>query len=104
MDFFFEARANGRNINGMAASGDTPDRPAMRWVRATYRVLHGWWERERLRRELSTMRAPDFGDLTVPPSLVIEELRRWPWQKQNSQWERSQRGGAAAMPRMARTG
>jgi len=59
---------------------------AMRWVRATYRVLSGWWERERQRRELSMMRARDFGDLAVPPSLVIEELRRWPWQKPNSQW------------------
>jgi uncharacterized protein YjiS (DUF1127 family) len=59
---------------------------AMRWARTTYRVLHGWWERERQRRELSMMRARDFGDLAVPPSLVIEELRRWPWQKPNSQW------------------
>jgi uncharacterized protein YjiS (DUF1127 family) len=58
----------------------------MRSVRATYRVLHGWWEREGQRRELSAMRARDFGDLAVPPSLVIEELRRWPWQKPNSQW------------------
>ena len=66
-----------------------PARPldrAMRWVSVIYRVLHRWWERERQRRELSMMRARDFGDLAVPPSLVVEELRRWPWQKPNSQW------------------
>ena len=78
-----------RNISGMARPLGQATRPigrAMRWARTTYRVLHGWWERERQRRELSMMRARDFGDLAVPPSLVIEELRRWPWQKPNSQW------------------
>jgi uncharacterized protein YjiS (DUF1127 family) len=73
----------------------------MRWVKAIYRVLHGWWEPERQRRELSMMRARDFGDLAVPPSLVTDELRRWPWHRTRN-GERSQRGGAAAMPSMAR--
>jgi hypothetical protein len=63
-----------------------PTGRTMRWVKAIYRVLHGSWEPERQRRELSMMRARDFGDLAVPPSLVTEELRRWPWQKPNSQW------------------
>ena len=62
--------------------------------RASYQVylagLGGWlrttWQRERERRELAAMRSRDFGDLAVPPSLVIDELRRWPWQKSSPLW------------------
>jgi uncharacterized protein YjiS (DUF1127 family) len=86
MDFFLKLVPMVRTSTEWRRQATRPMGRAMQWVRATYRVLHGWWERERQRRELSTMRARDFGDLTVPPSLVIEELRRWPWQKQNSQW------------------
>ena len=45
-----------------------------------------WRKRERLRRELSQMSPRDFGDLTMPPSLVRDEVRRWPWQPQSQQW------------------
>jgi hypothetical protein len=52
--------------------------------------LVGWlrtcWRQERQRRELAAMRGRDFGDLTVPPSLVTDELRRWPWQVSSPQW------------------
>lgn len=32
------------------------------------------------------MSARDFRDLKVPPGLVAEELRRWPWQGPSPQW------------------
>ena len=49
-------------------------------------MLGAWWRRERERRELAAMNPRDFGDLTVPPSLVSDELRRWPWQRPSPQW------------------
>jgi uncharacterized protein YjiS (DUF1127 family) len=48
--------------------------------------LRAWWRRERERRELAAMGVRDFGDLTVPPGLVREEARLWPWQKSSPQW------------------
>ncbi len=51
----------------------------VRWLRSA-------WQRERERRELTKVRGPDFGDLPVPPSLVLDELRRWPWQKSSPLW------------------
>jgi uncharacterized protein YjiS (DUF1127 family) len=45
-----------------------------------------WRERERHRRELATMRACDFGDLAVPPGLIEDEKRRWPWQAWSAAW------------------
>ena len=58
--------------------------------------LGGWlrttWQRERERRELAAMRSRDFGDLAVPPGLIIEELRRWPWQKSSPLWGQALHG------------
>jgi uncharacterized protein YjiS (DUF1127 family) len=51
------------------------------------RVFRGWRERERQRRELAQMSALDFGDITVPPCLQRDEVRRWPWQRPSAQWE-----------------
>jgi uncharacterized protein YjiS (DUF1127 family) len=48
--------------------------------------LRRWRERDRQRRELSLLNARDFADLAVPPSLVADELRRWPWQGPSPQW------------------
>jgi uncharacterized protein YjiS (DUF1127 family) len=55
-------------------------------VAAIMRALRHWRVRERQRRELSQMKQRDFGDLVVPQSLAVEELRRWPWQKSSPQW------------------
>ena len=43
-------------------------------------LLVRWRERERHRRELTTMSVRDFGDIAVPPGLIREEQARWPWQ------------------------
>jgi hypothetical protein len=32
------------------------------------------------------MSARDFHNLKVPPGLVADELRRWPWQELSRQW------------------
>jgi uncharacterized protein YjiS (DUF1127 family) len=53
---------------------------------AFIRLLCQWRKRQKLRRELSLMSPRDFGDLAVPPSLVRDELRRWPWQDQSREW------------------
>jgi uncharacterized protein YjiS (DUF1127 family) len=45
------------------------------------RIFRAWREHERQRSELSKMCPRDFGDLSVPPGLVRDELRRWPWQE-----------------------
>jgi uncharacterized protein YjiS (DUF1127 family) len=58
-------------------------RPAFATVIGLLRV---WRQRQRERRELSLMSGQDFGDLAIPPSLVTEEVRRWPWQKSSPQW------------------
>ena len=52
-----------------------------------------WRERERDRRELAMMSHRDFGDLVVPPGLVREETRQWPWRGWNQGWD------AIAVPR-----
>src|SRR6516164_2563066 len=55
------------------------------WV-AVASLLRAWWRRELQRRELSMLSQRDFGDLTVPQSLVNDEIRRWPWEKSSQQW------------------
>jgi len=50
------------------------------------RLPQTWRERNRLRRELSTMSPHDFGDLPVPPGMIFDECRRWPWQNESQQW------------------
>ena len=55
-------------------------------VAAALRQIARWRERERERRELAMMSIRDFGDLAVPPGLVREELRRWPWQAWGQGW------------------
>ena len=57
------------------------------WGRAGLQALRLWRQRNRYRNELATMGKRDFGDLAVPPSLVRDEFRRWPWQKSSPQWE-----------------
>jgi uncharacterized protein YjiS (DUF1127 family) len=49
-------------------------------------TLRTWRRRVRERRELSQMCAHDFGDLAVPPGLIRDETRRWPWQKASPRW------------------
>ena len=63
---------------------------------AFFTILNAWYRRERERRYLSAMRRRDFGDLAVPPGLILDEVRRWPWQEASPQWD-----GVAA-PRSAR--
>jgi hypothetical protein len=53
---------------------------------AVRRWLARWSERERLRRELAGMRSRDFGDLAVPPGLIEDEKRRWPWHGWSPEW------------------
>jgi len=65
------------------------------WLRAT-------WQRERGRCELAAMRNRDFGDLAIPPSLVIDELRRWPWQKSSPLWGQVLRGRCGEGPEFQR--
>jgi uncharacterized protein YjiS (DUF1127 family) len=48
--------------------------------------LRQWRQRSRERRELSQLTPRDFGDLALPPSLLANELGRWPWQRWNAQW------------------
>src|SRR5579863_8716863 len=50
------------------------------------RLPRTWRERNRLRRELSTMSPHDFGDLPIPPGMIFDECRRWPWQNVSPQW------------------
>lgn len=52
-----------------------------------------WRERERERQELASMSPLNFGDVTVSPGLVREELRRWPWQGWSSEWLAMSRHG-----------
>lgn len=56
------------------------------FITAALGRLRSWREREGFRRQLASMSARDFRDLKVPPSLVADELRRWPWQKPTPQW------------------
>jgi uncharacterized protein YjiS (DUF1127 family) len=69
--------AIGRLIPGSGANG---------LVAKLAGVLSGWRRRERERRELAAMNVRDFGDVGVPPSLIGDETRRWPWQKSSPQW------------------
>jgi anti-sigma factor ChrR (cupin superfamily) len=64
------------------------------------RWLHDRVQAERQRRELTQMGGRDFGDLTIPSSLIRDELRRWPWQKSSPQWDEvtvTRRGRRAAI-------
>lgn len=66
---------------------NTPNRPGWRKISGgIFRLIGRWREHERLRRDLSSMRAGDFGDLSVPPGLIAEEVRKWAWQKDNPLW------------------
>lgn len=68
---------------------------------AVVQLWRTWRERELQRRELSTMSPRDFGDLAVPPSLLKEELRRWPWQKPSQQWSQIKANRGAQKDAMA---
>ncbi|HZT90007.1 MAG TPA: hypothetical protein VFA12_18695 [Stellaceae bacterium] len=54
---------------------------------ALFKWLRRLRERNRLRGELTSMRTRDFGDLKVPPGLIVSEVRRWPWQPPAPQWQ-----------------
>jgi hypothetical protein len=71
-------------LSGSALSHKT--RSLGNWISAALGLLRAWWERVGFRRELSLMSARDFGDRKVPPSLVADELRRWPWKEPSPQW------------------
>ena len=85
-------------LHGALANGDDPamrcHSPGNRSVSASVtramlslaRLPRTWRERNRLRRELSTMSPGDFGDLQIPPGMIFEECRRWPWQNVSPQW------------------
>jgi hypothetical protein len=55
-------------------------------IAAALALLRSWREHGDARRELSTLSARDFRALKVPPGLVSDELRRWPWQGPSPQW------------------
>jgi uncharacterized protein YjiS (DUF1127 family) len=77
----------------VSANAATP--PVGRGIlRGVFRLIASWRERERLRRDLSVMRPGDFGDLAVPPSLVVDEIRKWPWQKVSPQWGENRPAGS----------
>lgn len=59
------------------------------------RMPPGWRERARQRRALAVLRTRDFGDLSVPGSLLADELRRCPWQRFSAQWGEIHPAGAA---------
>jgi uncharacterized protein YjiS (DUF1127 family) len=80
-------------------------------LRDILRLVRRWRERERLRLELSLMRPRDFGDLAVPPGLVVDEVRKWPWQQSGPNWgeirsadSRGASGEARAEQESARAG
>jgi uncharacterized protein YjiS (DUF1127 family) len=73
------ARPRRQRESARAASGGGRFAALVGWLRELRR-------RERERRELAAMDASDFGDLAVPPSLLVDEVRRWPWQKSTPQW------------------
>jgi uncharacterized protein YjiS (DUF1127 family) len=82
-----------------------PARPGARSRKGLLRTFLGWprlWaERDRQPRELALMSAHDFGDIAVPPSLLRDEARRWPWQRPSAQWAELRTplgGGPAAQP------
>jgi uncharacterized protein YjiS (DUF1127 family) len=68
-----------------ATAAKTPSHLFKAWA-AFVGLLCQWRKQQRLRRELSLMSPRDFGDLAVPPSLVRDELRRWPWQPRSAEW------------------
>jgi hypothetical protein len=69
-------------------NGAWAEQPVERGIlRDILRLVGRWRERERLRLDLSLMRPGDFGDLAVPPSLVVDEIRKWPWQKWSPNWD-----------------
>lgn len=86
------ARGGGNHIRGTARAPPLPRQDSRGRlgssgpVAAGLRPIVKWRERERERRELATMASRDFGDLAVPPGLIREELRRWPWQARSQVW------------------
>jgi uncharacterized protein YjiS (DUF1127 family) len=60
--------------------------PGYRYLAFVRRWRDLWGERIRLRRDLAMMSARDFGDLAIPPGLLRDELRRWPWQACSPEW------------------
>ena len=42
--------------------------------------------RQQQRHELAQMSRRDFGDIFVPPGLIDDEARRWPWQSASEGW------------------
>lgn len=58
-------------------------------------LVRRWRERERMRQELASMSPRDFGDITVSPGLVREELRRRIWQGWSREWLAMSRPGFA---------
>lgn len=54
--------------------------------KSSFEAFSRWRERARLRREIAGMTLRDFGDIPVSPSVLREELRRWPWQDLCTAW------------------
>ena len=71
---------------GVSSKTEGKEEHARRPVARLLHLLSRWRERERLRRELATMAARDFGDVAVPTGLIREELARWPWQTMSPRW------------------
>lgn len=63
-----------------------PTQAVWRFLIELRRVVRGWRDRTRQRRELARLRSRDFGDLPVPDNLLVEESRKWPWQRFSPQW------------------
>ena len=61
-------------------TGQKPNRGLAQTIIGAVRAL---WEREPEQRELTAMRAGDLHGPNAPSGPVAEELRRWPWQRQN---------------------
>jgi len=63
-----------------------PTQAVRRFLIELRRLLRGWRDRTRQRRELARLHSRDFGALPVPDNLLAEESRKWPWQRFSPQW------------------
>jgi uncharacterized protein YjiS (DUF1127 family) len=78
-------RALGR-IGSDTLASTQPVATLRRMVARAMTLFRCWREREQMRREVASMSGRDFGDLPVPPGLIADECRRWPWRRSISQW------------------
>jgi len=83
----FETRNRSLDIETCTRTATSPlSRVLAKWVGFIVGVFQTWFSRQQSRRELAQMSRRDFGDICVPPGLIGEEARRWPWQSSSEGW------------------